>query len=123
MPEDWQPNIVQGKAYDTNTILGRTLYNQVMSILNDRNIHQSEIIAESSDVDRYSSGKIVYPRIGLGTFKVMVTETYHRICALTGEKTLPALEAAHIKPFSQNSPNMTNNMETNGNIMLYMEKG
>jgi hypothetical protein len=31
----------------------------------------------------------------------MVTDAYSRRCAITGERTLPALEAAHIKPFAQ----------------------
>lgn len=31
--------------------------------------------------------------------RVLVTEAYGRRCAVTGERTLPALEAAHIKPF------------------------
>lgn len=29
-----------------------------------------------------------------------MTEAYHRRCAISGEKTLPVLEAAHIKPYS-----------------------
>jgi len=109
VPEDWQPNIVQGKTYDTGTLLGRTLYNQVMEILNARKLYQSELIAESHEGNRYGSPQIVYPRIGQGTFKVMVTEAYHRRCALTGEKTLPVLEAAHIKPFSKSGPHLTSN--------------
>jgi putative restriction endonuclease len=31
----------------------------------------------------------------------MVTDAYKRKCAITGERTLPALEAAHIKPFGE----------------------
>jgi putative restriction endonuclease len=31
----------------------------------------------------------------------MVTDAYKRKCAITGERTLPALEAAHIKPFAE----------------------
>jgi putative restriction endonuclease len=29
-----------------------------------------------------------------------VTDTYDRRCAVTGEKTLPALDAAHIRPYA-----------------------
>jgi len=39
----------------------------------------------------------------------MVTEAYHRRCAVTGEKTLPVLEAAHIKPFFKSGPHLTSN--------------
>ena len=30
----------------------------------------------------------------------MVTDAYERRCAVTGERTLPVLQAAHIKPFN-----------------------
>lgn len=43
-------------------------------------------------------------RLGQGAFKVVVTEAYQRRCAVTGERTLPVLEAAHIKPYSENGP-------------------
>ena len=108
VPEDWQANIVQGKTYNTDTSLGRQLYDQLMRVLSERNLYQSDMVAESSG-ERYGSGYIVHPRIGQGTFKVMVTEAYHRRCAITGEKTLPALEAAHIKPYSRNGPHLTSN--------------
>jgi len=39
----------------------------------------------------------------------MVTDAYHRRCAITGERTLPVLEAAHIKPFSKEGPNNVKN--------------
>jgi putative restriction endonuclease len=32
---------------------------------------------------------------------VLVTDLYHRRCAITGERTLPALEAAHIRPYAE----------------------
>ena len=31
---------------------------------------------------------------------MLVTDTYNRRCAITQERTLPALEAAHIRPYS-----------------------
>jgi len=48
-------------------------------------------------------------RLGQGAFRVLVTGAYHRRCAITGEKTLPVLEAAHIKPFAESGPNHTSN--------------
>jgi putative restriction endonuclease len=49
------------------------------------------------------------PRLGQGGFRIVVTEAYGRRCAITGEKTLPVLEAAHILPFSENGPNEVSN--------------
>lgn len=34
---------------------------------------------------------------------------YQRLCAVTGEKTLPVLEAAHIKPFASRGPHRVSN--------------
>ena len=40
---------------------------------------------------------------------MLVTDAYERRCAVTGEKTLPVLEAAHIKPYSESGPHMVRN--------------
>lgn len=109
VPEDWKPNIVQGKTYDTKIEIGQRLYMQVHSTLQRYSRIGVELVKEESEANRYGTAQVVYPRIGQGTFKVMVTEAYHRRCAITGEKTLPVLEAAHIRPYSQNGPHSTDN--------------
>ena len=43
---------------------------------------------------------LTYPRLGQGSFRVLVTDVYARRCAVTHEKTLPVLDAAHIKPYA-----------------------
>jgi putative restriction endonuclease len=39
----------------------------------------------------------------------MVTDAYRRRCAATGEKTLPVLEAAHIRPYSSQGEHSVHN--------------
>jgi len=39
----------------------------------------------------------------------LVTDAYKRRCAITGEKTLPVLEAAHIVPFAQSGSHQISN--------------
>jgi putative restriction endonuclease len=58
---------------------------------------------------RYGSPRLVAPRIGQGTFRIAVTDAYDRACAVSGEHSLPALEAAHIKPFGKDGPNEVRN--------------
>jgi putative restriction endonuclease len=41
------------------------------------------------------------PRLGQGGFRSKIIDAYDRRCAVTGERTLPALEAAHIVPYAQ----------------------
>ena len=43
---------------------------------------------------------LVRPRLGQGAFRLAVTDAYERRCAVTDEKTLPILDAAHIRAFS-----------------------
>ena len=52
---------------------------------------------------------LVLPRLGQGAFRVLVTDAYRRRCAITGERTLPVLDAAHIKPYSESGPHRLDN--------------
>ena len=49
------------------------------------------------------------PRLGQGAFRVLVADAYLRRCAITGERTLPALEAAHIRPYTDEGPHLVSN--------------
>ncbi len=40
---------------------------------------------------------------------MLVTDAYGRSCAITGERTLPVLEAAHIRPYSESGPHSVAN--------------
>jgi putative restriction endonuclease len=49
---------------------------------------------------RFGKPQLIEPRLGQGAFRILVTDIYDRRCAVTQERTLPALEAAHIRPYS-----------------------
>ncbi|HSR53062.1 MAG TPA: HNH endonuclease, partial [Acidobacteriota bacterium] len=49
---------------------------------------------------RFGSEVPIRPRLGQGSFRVIVTDAYERRCAVTGAKILPILEAAHVRPYS-----------------------
>lgn len=111
VPPDWKPNIVQGKSYDANSFVGKSLVHQVSEKLKQGHFtaFNTNTEFEEGAGDRYGSGQLIYPRLGQGAFRVVVTETYHRRCAMSGERTLPVLEAAHIKPYSLDGPHLPNN--------------
>lgn len=44
---------------------------------------------------------MVRPRLGQGAFRLTVTDAYERRCAVSGEKTLPILDAAHIRSYGE----------------------
>jgi len=108
VPEDWSRNIVQGKTYDSTEMYGKNLYKKVMELLNKQSLAQTEINERSED-NRCWKEQIIKPRVGQGAFKILIADAYKRRCAITGEKTLPVLEAAHIKPYSMEGPNDINN--------------
>jgi putative restriction endonuclease len=51
----------------------------------------------------------VRPRLGQSAFRCAVIDAYARRCAMTGERTLPALVAGHIKPYGQSGPHQVDN--------------
>jgi len=104
-PPDWRPNIVQGKTYDLESAVGRPLWDEVQLRIQtewaQRHIEHS--------VPMYGDPVLVRQRLGQGAFRILVTDTYARRCAVTGEKALPVLEAAHIRPVSEGGQHLISN--------------
>lgn len=110
IPADWNPNTQPGKTYDTENFIGNRLLQQVEEKVKENNpmgSNSDPIFVENEN--RYGTGQLIIPRLGQGAFRVIVTEAYHRRCAISGEKTLPVLEAAHIMAYSQEGTHITNN--------------
>ncbi len=101
-PRDWKAATQQGKSYDLSSGIGRELWDQVQLRLAARSLRPATQTLVTADGPALAYGEpiLVRPRLGQGTFRVLVTDNYERACAVTGEKTLPVLDAAHIKPFS-----------------------
>ncbi len=119
-PEGFSKNIVVGKGYDIESGDGRVLWNRVVAAMAANDSLGAAVPAfdpvsglvlpgaslrESvPDGPRYGAEMMVKPRLGQGAFKMLVTEAYHRRCAITGENTLEVLQAAHIRPYSLGGP-------------------
>jgi putative restriction endonuclease len=110
-PADWSRNIVRGKGYDARSGEGRQVWQRVEAVLGARagvampaSPYVPQLVAE-----RFGGPTVVYPRLGQGSFRILVTDLYDRRCAVTGERTLPVLQAAHIKPFSASGPHEPRN--------------
>ena len=109
VPADWKRGIQTGKTYSTDTFVGKRLLQQVNEKLKKQRLISANKSYEYESSERYGMEQIVKPRLGQGAFRVLVTDAYNRKCSVTGEKTLPVLDAAHIKSFSNNGPNSANN--------------
>ena len=103
IPPDWASNIVRGRTYDTATDTGDALWQAV----EDRLVTRQRAAAVQEP--RFGEAYLARARLGQGTFRTLVTDAYHRRCAVTGERSLPALEAAHIRAHAAEGPNRTHN--------------
>ena len=113
IPEDWSSNTVQGKSYSTDTQIGQQLWHKVELLLHKYLYHvsdeaKSQLILEDSQA-MYGKPVLTKVRLGQSAFRVLVTDAYNRKCAISGEKTLPVLEAAHIKPYAESGPHFISN--------------
>jgi len=104
VPPSWSPNIVSFKIYSTDDPEGLDLWEAVVSRMN-----RTSVSGMSEQAERFGAPQIIRPRLGQGAFRVLVTDIYQRRCAVTGERTLPALEASHIQPYSEGGSHEASN--------------
>lgn len=125
VPKDWSLNIVQGKTYNLESEPGATLYidlklAQLLSSVESPRVAEGEAI----ETEKYGKPTLVTPRLGQGAFRVMVTDAYERRCAVTQEKVLPVLEAAHIRPYvSGGEHHLNNGLLLRSDLHLLFDRG
>jgi putative restriction endonuclease len=105
-PKDWKPQIQVGRTYDTTDATGASVWTR-FEAARGRHVVAQETRDIAADADRFGTPALVAPRLGQGTFRARVFDGYERRCAVTSERTLPVLEATHIKPYSMSGPYAT----------------
>jgi len=105
-PNSFAKNIVRGKGYESDSEDGQALISAVRERLNAVG-ETDDLLDTETEPERPL--RLIRGRLGQGAFRALVTDAYTRRCAISGERTLPALEAAHIKPFAESGPNRTEN--------------
>lgn len=105
---DWHQSIVRGKAkgYELDKQAGKFIWDNLQRSWQQQKIFDLEREGRRIEEERLRYGKetTIRPRLGQGSFRILVTDAYQRACAITEEHSLPALEAAHIKPFNESGP-------------------
>jgi putative restriction endonuclease len=115
VPSDWSNQIVTGKSYAIEEAIGNDIWKKVEVRLQKILIYpepgnlEEEIVEEDPTAPKYGNSILTKVRPGQGAFRVKVTDAYSRRCAISGERTLPVLEAAHIKPYSEAGPHFVSN--------------
>jgi len=98
VPADWRPNIVSGRRYDLGFGHGQALWEACLDRDAD-GVSVAPQISRAAGRPRYGASRMVSSRLGQAAFRLAVQEAYRRACAVTAEHPLPALEAAHIRPY------------------------
>ncbi|MCC6335354.1 MAG: HNH endonuclease [Myxococcales bacterium] len=106
-PRDWRPNIVAGAGYDLEAAEGRRIWQECLARSATTPIAvpagadgQVLPVPGAASRARFGAEMLLQPRLGQGAFRVAVTAAYAGACAVTGEHSLPVLDAAHIRPYA-----------------------
>lgn len=105
-PADYPLSAVQGKRFSLDSATGSMLFAWAESQFAME--HAASVLQERT-APVYGDPVLVRPRLGQGTFRLAVSDAYEKRCAVTGEKTLPVLEAAHIKPVASGGEHRVDN--------------
>jgi putative restriction endonuclease len=96
--QGWSRNIVRGKTEDDEIRASRLL----AEIQHDH-LAEPEDLADRFELIDADERQVIAaqtkPRIGQGAFRTRLLDAYGRRCAITGEKTEPVLQAAHIQSY------------------------
>ena len=106
-PQSFPKNLQSRKKYNTDDTEGRALWEQVQERLSRQSARENVVLVSEGGA-RYGEPTLVTPRLGQDAFRAIVTDLYGR-CAVTRERTLPALDAAHIRPYSEGGEHTTTN--------------
>lgn len=108
-PTDWPPRNLTPMRYDLSAGEGARVWQACLDRSAAPNGTPADTLQVMETEARYGTPYLRSPRLGQGTFRIAVTDAYGRACAATGEHSLPALEAAHIRPYSEEGPHRISN--------------
>jgi putative restriction endonuclease len=109
-PSDWPARLQSAMRYDLAFGEGLRVWQECLAVAADLGQPAAAELAKVMEHgQRYGAPVLTMPRLGQGAFKIAVTDIYGRCCAVTEEHSLPALEAAHIRPYAEDGPHSPDN--------------
>ena len=111
-PRDWHPRTQTPVGYDLTVGEGRRVWHACLAVaagLPETQRPREFTLVGGPTPPRYGTPTLVEPRLGQNTFRIAVLEAYGRACSVTHEHSLPALEAAHIRPYTDDGPHDVRN--------------
>lgn len=103
VPPTFNPQNLSGALIDLQQPEGRRLWGACLEhavAATSARAPARDWLEEAASRQRFGRPQIVIPRLGQGSFRLAVLDVYGS-CAVTGEHSLPALEAAHIRPYRE----------------------
>ena len=120
-PSTWSPRTQTGATYDLSVGEGRRVWQECLAVAT---LDPQQFVAPVSAGPRYGAPSMHKPRLGQGIFRVQVLDAYDFGCAVTGEHSLPVLEAAHIKPYAKGGEHdVANGLSLRTDIHRLFDKG
>lgn len=106
-PEDFAKSIVRFKSYQL--ALSSALEDGLRALLGTSVMGPD--VGSPSAVPGSTRGLpiLTVPRLGQQAFKSLVLTSYHRRCAITGNRVEPVLQAAHIRPVAHEGQHRVDN--------------
>ena len=102
-PKSWSRHTQRYKKYSTKQSDGLGLWEAVSN-----NLGIIDLDGEKP-AERFDKPRLIQPRLGQRAFRHVVIDAYGRRCAVTRERTIPALDAAHIRPYSEGGEHEVSN--------------
>ena len=109
VPSSFNPQNLSGSRIELDAPEGRLLWTQCLERAQALAQSPTEWLADAAERARQGKPQIVVPRLGQGSFRLAVIDAYGGACAVTDEHSLPALEAAHIRPWHKGGDHELNN--------------
>lgn len=98
IPPEYEVNSPQGQRFEGSSTVGAALIATVSDALRVPGLSQ---VSEFDPGEVRFGESIIKRRLGQGGFSLVVADAYEKRCAISGERTYPVLEAAHIVPVSR----------------------
>jgi putative restriction endonuclease len=95
----WSRNIVVEKGYDLATPPG----DRLLRLVHERRPSTAPEFADGFSIVECDQRRLIESRSiareGQAAFRLRLLDAYGKRCAITGERTVPVLDAAHIQPY------------------------
>jgi putative restriction endonuclease len=106
---DWKMPIQTGRGYRLDQAPGQSLWERARLLVASQPTGLGVVSVREPVGPRYGAPVFVLPRLGQGSFQAAIIDAYARKCAITGERVLPVLEAAHIKDYAEGGEHRVDN--------------